>query len=124
MRMKQAGAAVVIVAATFWLSCSKSNETEFNNNNNQCDTVNMKYATNVQPILQSNCYSCHATNVATHGVILDTYNGVKQQADNGNLLNVINHAPGYPAMPYGLPKLSECNINIITDWVRRGAPNN
>ncbi len=124
MRMNYAGAALAIVAATFWLSCSKSNEAELTDNSNQCDTVNMKYSVNVQPILQSNCYSCHATGIATHGVILDTYNGVKQQVDNENLLNVINHSPGYPAMPYGLPKLSQCNINIITDWVKRGAPNN
>jgi uncharacterized membrane protein len=124
MLRKYVGAAIVLLSIMLWLSCSKSNEMEFNNGGNQCDTVNMKYSVNVQPILQSNCYSCHASGISTAGVTLDTYAGVKQQADNGNLVNVISHTPGYPAMPNGLPKLSDCNINIIKDWVDRGASNN
>jgi hypothetical protein len=28
------------------------------------------------------------------------------------------------AMPYGLPKMDDCSINKILDWINRGALNN
>lgn len=112
-------------------SCSKSNEeTEQQNNNggngsnNNCDTVNMKYAANVLPIIQANCYSCHGNGLSQNGVSLDSYEKVKAQADNGNLIGVITHANGYPPMPQGAAKLSDCNINKIRSWINRGALNN
>lgn len=114
------------------MGCSKTNE-EFESRNStgntggttsSCDTVNMKYATNIQPIIQANCYSCHANGKAESGVSLETYNQVKQRAASGLLMNVITHASGFPAMPYQLPKLSDCDINKIKDWIDRGTLNN
>lgn len=103
--------------------CSKSNEETLSKNytgntggnSSNCDTVNMKYSTNVQPVIQANCYSCHGNGLSQQGVSLDTYTKVKQQANNGNLIGVISHAIGYPEMPYNLPKLSDCDINKIKD---------
>lgn len=109
-------------------ACSKSNDTTQSGNNNgntgNCDTVNMKYSVNVKPILEANCYSCHGNGLSQNGVSLDTYSKVKQQADNSNLLGVINHANGYPPMPQGKPKLSACDINKIKSWIDRGALDN
>jgi hypothetical protein len=112
------------------IGCSKSNEeTELKNSQGtggtvNCDTVDMKYAADIQPILQANCYSCHSNGHFESGVSLENYDKVKIQVGNGNLLGVITHASGYPAMPFGLPKLSDCTINKIKDWVGRGASNN
>ncbi|MBN9295745.1 MAG: cytochrome c [Filimonas sp.] len=108
-------------------NCSKTNEVDLNNSNGggtPCDTVNMKYSANVLPIIQANCYSCHANGQVNGGVTLGSYANVKAQVDNGNLVAVITHAAGYPAMPYNLPKLSDCDINKIKDWIARGAQNN
>ncbi len=110
-------------------ACSKTNETTLSGNTtggntNNCDTVNMKYVANVQPILQANCYSCHANGNALGGVSLGTYSGVKQQADKGNLIGAITHASGFTPMPQGGAKLSDCNINKIKAWVARGTLNN
>lgn len=120
------------IISFFMASCSKTNEEieskksagNSDGTPGNCDTTNMKYAANVQPILQANCYSCHGNGLSQNGVSLDTYNQVKQQANNGNLIGVITHASGYPAMPFGRPKLSDCDINKIKDWVARGALNN
>ncbi|MBF9254498.1 hypothetical protein I2I11_14435 [Pontibacter sp. 172403-2] len=90
----------------------------------QCDTTNVTFAKTVSPILAANCYSCHSSSVATNGVVLDTYAGVQKQANNGNLVGVITHAPGYPPMPQGGAKLPACDINKIKSWVKAGAPNN
>lgn len=122
---------IISLAVTAFVitACSKTNEVAENENNNggnpaTCDTVDMKYSTDVLPILQANCYGCHGNGQATSGVNFDTYDGVKKQADNSNLIGVITHANGYPAMPLGQPKLSDCDINKIKDWVARGAQNN
>ena len=117
------------------VGCSKTNETTESGNNNgntggtggtggACDTVNMKYAANIQPIIQNNCYSCHGNGLSQNGVSLDSYDKVKKQADNGNLMGVISHASGYTPMPFGKPKLAQCDINKIKDWIERGANNN
>jgi uncharacterized membrane protein len=109
-------------------SCKNDNEEELNPQpkpiQQQCDTTNITYAGTVSTILSDRCYDCHSTAVARKGVILDTYNGVKQQADNGKLIGVITHASGFPPMPQGGSKLSNCDINKITKWVNAGAPNN
>lgn len=128
MKKKNILIAAFLVAICWSMSnCSKTNEVDLANSGGPqtpCDTVNMKYAANVLPIIQANCYSCHANGQINGGVTLDSYTKVKAQVDNGNLVNVITHAPGYPAMPYNLPKLSECDINKIKDWIARGAQNN
>jgi cytochrome c553 len=124
--------AIAIACTTTIVSCSKDNEQDITNNNppdggggdNSCDTVNMKYTANVLPIISANCYSCHGNGNVSGGVSLGNYAGVKAQVDNGNLLHVINHDAGYPAMPQGGSKLSDCNINKIRSWINHGALNN
>ena len=109
----------------FWgyiTSCSKASEDMLAPQ--QCDTVNMTYSGDVKPILQANCYSCHGSGNAQGGVALDNYDGVKDQVEDGNLIGVITHAAGYPPMPQGGAKLSDCDINKIKDWINRGASNN
>jgi cytochrome c553 len=111
------------------LSCSKSNETTVANpggggGGSTCDTVNMKYATNILPIIQANCYSCHGNGNVSGGVSLDSYDKLKTQANNGTLVAVITHAAGVPAMPQGAAQLSTCDINKIKDWINRGTLNN
>jgi uncharacterized membrane protein len=120
---------IVLISSLFVLviSCSKSSEDKLNSNTGStCDTVNMKYTTDVVPILQANCYSCHGegNTAGSGGISLDSYDNLKQYADNGILAGNITHAAGYVAMPYGLPKLPDCEINTILDWINRGSQNN
>lgn len=120
--------ALMIICSLIIASCSKSNEEEQNPNpdpgpGNGCDTVNMKYAANVLPIIRNNCYSCHGGN-GTSGISLDGYNNLKARVDDGRLIGAITHASGFSPMPKGGSKLSDCDINIIKDWIERGAQNN
>lgn len=119
------------VAAVFILSlaaCKKENEEALikKQGGNVCDTTNVTYSADVSSILQSNCYSCHSTSsgIINVNVNFEGYSNVKMQVDNNNLISAITHAPGYTPMPYNLPKLSDCNINIIRAWINGGAPNN
>ena len=104
-------------------SCSKENEQELGAGS-ICETSNMTYAANIQPILENFCYSCHGRGLFQNGINFDTYAGVKAVADNGKLVGAISHSAGFVAMPQSAPKLSDCNINRIKAWVNSGAPNN
>lgn len=115
--------------AVIALACSKSSSDTVTTpppSPGGCDTVNMKYIANVVPILQSHCYECHGTNTSagSGGIVLQGYDELKSKADNGQLVGVITHAAGFPAMPSNKPKLSDCDINIIKSWINNGAQNN
>jgi len=124
---------MTLLLLSFFFSCTKKsadqlptiNPTTGNGGTTSCDTVNMKYATDVLPILQAHCYSCHGSNTAgSGGISLDSYSNLKTYASGGFLVGNITHAPGYIGMPYGQPKMDDCTINKIIDWVQRGALNN
>ena len=117
-----------LAASIFALACSKQNGDALTGQGGTmpaCDTVNMHYTADVLPILQSFCYSCHGNGSTggSGGISLDGYDNLKKWAGNGYLIGNITHATGFVPMPYQLPKLSDCNINIISDWVLRGALN-
>lgn len=119
------------VLLAFVVACSKSNEEEErddpsnNGGGNNCNTANMRFVTDVVPILQTNCYACHSNaNQSVSGISLEGYSNVRVQVDNGHLLGAITHASGFTPMPQGGPKLSDCNISKIKSWIDNGAPNN
>lgn len=89
-----------------------------------CDTTNITFNQSVVPLLSAHCISCHGGSTPSASIRLDTYAGVKQQADNGRLLGSVNHAAGFSPMPKGAAKLNACNIAKLTKWVAAGAPNN
>ncbi|QJX46012.1 cytochrome c [Hymenobacter taeanensis] len=89
-----------------------------------CDTLAVTFAASVAPLLQQRCVSCHNPTLRNGDVNLTTYAQVQRVAADGRLVGVITHAAGYPAMPQGGPKLSDCEIARIRSWVRQGAPNN
>jgi hypothetical protein len=90
-----------------------------------CDTVNMRYSTDIVPILSANCYVCHGgTASGSAGRKFDTHALLVNYVNSGELVKAITHTGGVTPMPYNLPKLPECTINKIKAWVNRGAPNN
>ena len=122
---------IFLLIASFFLvviciiSCSKSN----NNKTtpppvNTCDTAGMKLSTDITPILQANCYSCHGNGNSDGGIVLDNYTSLKSHAVSGELKGAVTHASGYVGMPYLKPQLDTCTINKILDWIAQGAPNN
>jgi cytochrome c553 len=85
-----------------------------------CDTNNFTYNAGIKPILQQNCIGCHNSTLTSDGVNLSTYNGVKTVAQDGRLLGTVKHQSGYPAMPQGAAKLSDCKIKQMEKWISAG----
>lgn len=112
-------------------SCYNDNfETLYPSNVTPCDTTNVTYSGVVSPIFMTNCASasgCHkkADAPGSAGVALDNYTDAKDAVLNKNVLQAINHEPGYSAMPKDrAQKLDACTIQKITIWKNLGAPNN
>jgi mono/diheme cytochrome c family protein len=84
----------------------------------------MSFQTDIQPILQASCVSCHNSGFASGGVILDGYENVKPYAQSGKLSKVINHENGVTAMPMNADKLDDCTIKKIDAWIEQGFKDN
>ena len=89
-----------------------------------CDTATVTYSSSVVPILLSNCTICHGGNTPSAGIKLDTYAGVKVQADNGRLWGAVSQAVSFSPMPKNGTKLNTCNLTKIKKWLDAGALNN
>jgi hypothetical protein len=124
MKIKYIILLIVIGFTGFMLpSCVKSSVEVLSGS---CDTVNMKYKTDILPIISDACYRCHGNGntVFGDGVNLEGYINLSAWANiGGKLEGNITHAKGFIAMPYDQPKLPDCEVNKIVDWINRGAKN-
>lgn len=89
-----------------------------------CDTVNVKYATHVEPIINTYCKGCHSGTNPSGAILLDSYTNVKISVTNGSFLGSIKRETGWVAMPINGAKLTDCNIRKIELWIQNGALNN
>lgn len=89
-----------------------------------CDSTASTYQAHVLPIIQANCYSCHAGNAEAGGNIrLEGYANLQRVASDGRLYRAVSHTGPSP-MPKGGNKLSDCDIATINRWVQTGILNN
>jgi len=95
-----------------------------NNACNDCDTATITYSLAVAPIINTHCKGCHNPAFLSAGLDLTAYTNVKTIALNGKFIGSIDHLPGFPAMPRGAAKLSDCKIIQVKKWIAAGALNN
>jgi hypothetical protein len=91
----------------------------------------VSYAQDVQPIFDARCDRCHMGNHPSEGLDLGSYEAVMAGSQNGPVI-----VPGNAddslliekvldgEMPKRGPHLTDTQIQILTDWVNAGAPNN
>ncbi len=85
-----------------------------------CKMTNLDFTADIWPTINNNCTSCHTTNNASGGVVIENLDDVKVLIDNSKLVDVINGQNGASLMPPG-NKLSQCNIDQIEQWIKDGA---
>ena len=92
------------------------------------------YSTQIQPIFDNNCISCHINGGAYFGGLdLSSYSEVMEGGSSGNTIVPFNHSSselfnritlsenGNEFMPqYGTP-LSQTEIDLIAQWIDEGA---
>jgi hypothetical protein len=112
---------VAIITLSTGTSCTKDSN---DGPKHPCDTIDVTYSGVIQPLLEANCYECHANGQSRKGVTLGTYDGVYAVAISGQLSGAVNHSAGYSGMPYYRPPLDSCSIYFIDKWIDEGAPQN
>lgn len=88
-----------------------------------CDPLQFSYTITIRSILNNNCVGCHGAVAPGAGLNLTDYNTVQTIALSGRLLGAVNQQAPYKPMP-PVGKLSDCNIQQLTNWKNAGAPNN
>ena len=112
-------AAVAVVLAT---ACYYDNEEDlYQFTNTGCDTTNVSFKNDIEPILQGNCSisGCHVAGGGGPGIFTN-YAGVMEKVNNGTIRNRVLVQKD---MPPGAP-LTDCQLNLIRAWLDAGAPNN
>lgn len=88
-----------------------------------CDTIGgSKYASFVQPLIQTRCKGCHSGTNPQGGIKLTTYAEIKPLALNGRLYASVTRAVNW--MPNGGAKLDDCTLVKMKTWIDSGAPEN
>ncbi len=93
------------------------------------------FSEKIQPILRENCFKCHSHSAEKikGGLVLDSREALLNGGDNGPAIvpgepgkSLIIDAVGYQDQDLQMPpknkKLSDDQIALLTDWVKRGAP--
>ena len=104
-------------------SCSKESADRLAGANS-CDTSNVSYSKQILPILEDNCYTCHAGSSPFSGIDLSNFSILQAHVKNGDLKSAVTHTGSVTPMPYGLPMLPSCEVNTIVAWVDQGALDN
>src|SRR4030095_3152377 len=91
-----------------------------------CAAATMSLITDITPILERNCYSCHSVGAGplNGNITLEGYSELMKHVQNGALLGAIKHQYGFSAMPKNASQLSSCETAKIEKWITDGAVNN
>ena len=97
--------------------------------NAQAGTIS--FAHDILPILQSRCVNCHGQERVEKNLNLKTYADMMQGSENGPVITPGNAADSKlvemilnQKMPKRGPKLTPPQVQLFTEWVNQGAPNN
>jgi hypothetical protein len=80
----------------------------------------VKYSTDILPIVESQCLSCHNDNAASGNNSYSTYAQFRDATENGDVIDRITRNVGDPSlMPQG-NQLPQNSINLILQWQTDG----
>lgn len=91
----------------------------------------VSFANDIMPIIQSRCVNCHGGERIEEGLLMRSYAEIMAGSDNGPVIvpgdatnSLLVELITVQKMPKRGPKLTPPQIQIITEWVSAGAPNN
>ncbi len=93
-----------------------------------CNTSSYTYGKDVKPIMDAYCTGCHKENSTEEngGIYLNDWASLSAYVTDfpGDFKGAIDHAEGYSPMPDEAPKMPDCEITKLKNWIDAGAPNN
>ena len=89
-----------------------------------CNLINIRYNADIVPIVNKYCYSCHSVSGNQGNVIIEGYENIIKYVNDGSLMGSIKHESGWIAMPQSAPKIRDCDIMKIEEWILSGKLNN
>ncbi|MGQ1785290.1 MULTISPECIES: c-type cytochrome [unclassified Saccharicrinis] len=115
---------IIKVFTTGFLLILVTSSCEFNNEEELygikiVEPTEVSYSTDISPIIQMSCISCHTQGGFANG-FFDDYDGVKTKVDNGSFRQRVLVQKDMP--PEG--SLSDKELELIKAWLDDGAPNN
>jgi uncharacterized membrane protein len=97
----------------------------------EAPAATVSFINDVLPIIQSRCVRCHGEDRVEEGLLMRSYEEIMAGSDNGPVIvpgDVANsklvELVAAQKMPKRGPKLTPPQVELITQWVAAGAPNN
>lgn len=116
--------AVFLVSAYAVFTTSKTATTVVSHNE-------VSYTNDIRPLLENRCGSCHMGWFATEGLNMESYESLMKGSQDGPVIvpgdahaSLIVKKLTSGQMPKRGPKLTSTQIQLISDWINAGAPNN
>lgn len=107
-------------------SCYYDTEEALYPNSSDCDTTQISFAADVEPIILAKCgyEGCHGSNFPSANISLNNHANIVGTVSAEVLLSSIIHDGNASFMPKNGNKLPDCDILIIQQWIHEGQPNN
>ena len=84
-----------------------------------CDTTNVGYQSQIKPILESYCTTCHSGNSPSGGLSLDSYSKARDCGQTGKLVGSVIWDGSASRMPQGASaRIDDCSLAKIRLWVK------
>lgn len=116
--------AVLILVGAALPSCYYDDYKTLYGTGGACDTAAVSFSTDIQPMIATNCGTCHGAVAPSAGLSLTNHTQIAASITTGNLLQRVHLPAGAPgAMPTTGP-LSSCQKAKLRTWKRLGALNN
>ena len=93
---------------------------QYNSCQEDCDSTQGSFATNVLPLMTQFCVGCHGSNSPS----LETYAEISDAAANPSFMNALHGINGAAIMPQNTTGLPDCYIQQIQNWIDAGRLNN
>jgi hypothetical protein len=116
-KLKYFSVTLLVGVAIFTVSCKKDKVPTTPIDPNCPDTIS--FATQILPMMENSCISCHDVGNGT-GYVITNHTNISANATA--ILNTLNGTP--QLMPQGGPALHDTLIQQFTCWVNQGKLNN
>ena len=92
----------------------------------ECSVVEVSYSSDIIPMLDAKCGSCHFSDEPPAGLDLSDYEQVSDSITSNKILNRVQLDLGDDDVmpPYPNTLITDCQIYLFQTWVNQGSLNN